>query len=90
MFKSGCTSLEDDSREGHPKTASTPEIVAKIQDMVLEDRRLTERDLVEALGISLGTMSNILSKVLGFKKLCAQYVPHSLTIQQKHIRMRLC
>lgn len=67
-----------------------PEIIAKIQDMVLEDRRLTERDLVGALSISLGTVSNILSEVLGFKKLYAQWVPHSLTMQQKHIRMRLC
>ena len=57
--------------------------------MVLEDRRLTERDLVEALHISLGSVSHILSEILGFRKLCAQWVPHSLTMEQKHIRMRL-
>ena len=34
-------------------------------------------------------MSHILSEILGFRKLCAQWVPHSLTIEQKHIRMRL-
>jgi hypothetical protein len=84
-FKRGRTSLEDDPREGRQKSASTSEIVAKRQDMVLEDRRLTERDLVEALGISLSSVSNILAEVLGFRKLCAQWVPHSL----KHIRMRL-
>ena len=53
-FKRGRTSIEEDPREGRPKSASTPEIMAKILDMVLEDRRLTERDLVEALYISLG------------------------------------
>lgn len=88
-FKRGRTSLEDDPREGRPKSASTPEIIAKIQDMVLENRRLTERDLVEALHISLGSVSHILSEILGFRKLCAQWVPHSLTMEQKHIRMRL-
>ena len=88
-FKRGRTSIEDDPREGRPKSASTPEIIAKIQDMVLEDRRLTERDLVEALHISLGSVSHILSEILGFRKLCAQWVPHSLTMEQKHIRMRL-
>ncbi|KFM63759.1 hypothetical protein X975_18358, partial [Stegodyphus mimosarum] len=72
LFKSSRTSLEDDPSEGCPKTASTPEIIAKIQDMILEDRRLTERDLTEALGISLGTVSNILSVNLGFKKLYAK------------------
>lgn len=88
-FKRGRTSLADDPREGRPKTASTPKIVEKIQEMVLEDRRLTERDLEEALGISLGSVSHILSEILGFRKLCAQWVPHSLTMEQKHIRMRL-
>jgi histone-lysine N-methyltransferase SETMAR len=88
-FKRGRTSLEDDPRQGRPKTAVTPEIVEKIQDIVLENRRVTERHLVEALGISLGSVSNILTEVLGFRKLCAQWVPHSLTMEQKHIRMRL-
>jgi len=88
-FKRGRTSLEDESRQGRPKTASTPEIIAKIQDMVLEDRRLTKRGLAEALGISDFTANHILTKVLGLKKLCAQWVPHSLTGEQKHIRMRL-
>ena len=42
---------EDDPRKARPKSASTPETIAEMQDMVLEDRRLTERDLVEALHI---------------------------------------
>ena len=88
-FKRGRTSIEDDPREGRPKSASTPEIIAKIQDMVLEDRRLTEKDLVEALHISLGSVSHILSEILGFRKVCAQWVKHSLTMEQKHIQMRL-
>ncbi|XP_015190539.1 PREDICTED: putative uncharacterized protein FLJ37770 [Polistes dominula] len=88
-FKRGRTNLEDDLRQGRPKTATKPEIVEKIQDIVLKNRRVTERDLVAAQGISLGNVSNILTEVLGFKKLCAQWVPHSLTMEQKHIRMRL-
>ena len=72
-FKRGRTSLQKDPREVRPKSASTPEIMAKIQDMVLEDRRLTERDLGETLHISLGSVSHILSEILGFRKLCAQF-----------------
>ena len=34
-------------------------------------------------------MSYILSEILGFKNLCAQHVPHLLTMEQKHIRMRV-
>lgn len=87
-FKRGRTSLEDDPRQGRPKSASTPEIIAKIQDMVLEDRRLTVDEIGDTVNISHGTAHNILSEVLGFKKLCAQWVPHSLTMEQKHIRQQ--
>ena len=40
LFKLGCTSLEDDSREGRPKIATTPEIIQQVHDMVLDDRRV--------------------------------------------------
>jgi transposase len=36
-FKCGCTSLEDDPCEGHPKSATTLEIIEQVQDMVLDD-----------------------------------------------------
>jgi len=87
-FKRGRKSLEDEPRQGRPKTALTPEI-AKIQDMFLEDRQLFKKGLVEALSISDFTANHILTEVLGLKKLCAQWVPYSLTVEQKHIRMRL-
>lgn len=54
---------------GCPKIVSTTKIIAKIQDIVLEDRQLSERDLIEALGMSLGTVSHIWGKVLVFRKL---------------------
>ena len=39
-FKRGHTSLEDDPREGHPKSATTSEIIEQVHDMVLDDRRM--------------------------------------------------
>lgn len=38
-----------------------PEIITRTQGMVWKDRRLTARDLVKALGISLGSMNDILA-----------------------------
>ena len=55
----------------------------------MKDRRITKRDLAEALGISLGSVSNIVAEVLGYRKMRVKWVPHSLTMEQKHIRMRL-
>lgn len=39
--------------------------------MVLAHLQLTDRDLVETLGISVGSVSHILDEVLGLRKLCA-------------------
>jgi transposase len=35
-FKRGRTSLEDDPREGRPKSATPPEIIEQVHDMVVE------------------------------------------------------
>jgi hypothetical protein len=36
-FKRDHTSLEDDPREGRPKSVTTPEIIKQVHDMVLDD-----------------------------------------------------
>jgi len=36
-FKRGRTSLEDDPREGRPKSATTPEVIDQVHDMVLDE-----------------------------------------------------
>jgi transposase len=43
-FKCGRTSLEDDPREGRPKSA-TPEIIEQVHDMILDDRRMKVREI---------------------------------------------
>ena len=78
LFKSGRTSLEDDSRESHPKIATTPEIIQQVYDMVLDDRRVKVKEIAD-----------ILHQELNMRELCARWVPHLLTIDQKRIRMRI-
>ena len=51
-FKRGHTSLEDDPREGRPKSATTPEIIEQMDDMVLVDQRMKVREIAETKGIS--------------------------------------
>jgi histone-lysine N-methyltransferase SETMAR len=48
-FKRGRTSLEDDPREGRPKSATTPEIIEQVLDMVLDDRRMEVREIYVTL-----------------------------------------
>jgi len=51
-FKRGRTSLEDDAREGRPKSATTPEIIEQVHDMVLDNRRMKVPEIAETIGIS--------------------------------------
>ena len=47
-------------RSGRPVKVTTPEMIAKIYDMVLSDRRIKVREIVKATGISQGTVFSIL------------------------------
>ena len=88
-FKRGRTSLEDDPREGRPKSATTPEIIEQVHDMVLDDRRIKVREIAETIGISKERVGYILLEELHMKKLCARWVPRLLTADQKRIRMKI-
>ena len=50
-FKRGRQSLEDDVRPGRPVTVATPEMVNKVHDIVMTDRRVTERYIASKTGI---------------------------------------
>jgi transposase len=82
-FKRGRTSLEDDPREGRPKSATAPEIIEQVHDMVLDDRRIKVPEIAESIGISKERVGYILHEELYMKKLRARWMPHLLTADQK-------
>ena len=55
--------------------------------MILDDPKLKLRELAEAVHISYGLVYNILHEKLEARKLCSRWVPCSLTIDQKRIRV---
>jgi len=87
-FKRGRTSLEDDPREGRPKSA-TPEIIEQVHDTVLDDWRMKVREIAKTIGISKKRVGYILHDELDMKKLCARWVPRLLTADQKRTRMKI-
>jgi histone-lysine N-methyltransferase SETMAR len=88
-FKRGHTSLEDDPREGRPKSATTPEIIEQVHNMVLGERRMKVREIAETIGISKEHVEYIFHEELDMKKLCARWVPRLLTADQKCTRMKI-
>ena len=68
-FKRGRTKLEDDPREGRPKTGTTPEIIKQFHNIVSEDPNLTKREIANAIDISDERVFHILHEELHMRKL---------------------
>ena len=88
-FKRGRTSIEDDDRSGRPCTATSDEIIGKIHNAVLDDRRIKIHELADIVKISEERVRYIIHHHLDMKKLSARWVPRLLTIDQKRQRMNL-
>ena len=64
-------------------------MVNKVHDIVMTDRRVTERYIASKTGISQERVHSILTENLEMKKLSARWVPRLLTVDQKHARRTL-
>ena len=51
---------------------------------------VTMLQIAEEVGISSGSVSNILHNSIGLSKVSARWVPHMLTKEQKQRRVNLC
>lgn len=88
-FKRGRTSCNDAPRSGRPNEVTTPEMVTKIKNIVLQDRRLKLREIAHIVNISSERVFNILHEYLSMKKLCARWVPRLLNDEQKKQRVNV-
>ena len=82
-FKAGKSFVEDDTRPGRPKTSVTKANIAAVKIVVEQDARLSVKDIASCSGISEGSVHTILKKRLDLRKVCARWVPHLLTEEQK-------
>ncbi|CAH1988838.1 unnamed protein product [Acanthoscelides obtectus] len=80
-FKRGRVSLSDDPRVGAPKTAVTQENVDAVRKLIIEDRRVTYREIQASLKISKTSIKKKILEELGVRK---------LVYQQKAARVNWC
>ncbi|UYV66821.1 hypothetical protein LAZ67_4002986 [Cordylochernes scorpioides] len=67
--------LKNDLHEERPKTATTPETIEKVHNIVLDDREVKEE-----------TVRNILHEELSMRKIFARWVLHLWNVYQKEMR----
>jgi len=83
QFKRGDFSTCVAPRSGRPKTVNTPEIIDKIHELILEDRRISAKSIVQQLGISRERVGSIIHEDLDMRKLSMKWVPKYLNADQK-------
>jgi len=65
---------------------TTPKIIDQIHELILEDRRISAKSIVEQLDISRERVGFIIHEDLDMRKLSAKWVPKCLNADQKRQR----
>ena len=86
-FNDGRESIENDLRVSRP--VLTEKNVATVKTLIKEDARYTVQEIEELSGIHSSSVLKILRERLGLRKICARWVPHLLTDEQKQSRVKL-
>jgi len=72
QFKRGDFSTCDAPRLGRPKTATSPESIDQIHELILEDRQISVKSIAEQLGISRERVGSLIHEDLDTRKLSAK------------------
>lgn len=89
QFKWGRESIHDDPKCGRPLEARTDEIIKKVEDLVLIDRRVKVSVIAREIGISETSVFKILHEDLGMSKVSARWIPKLLSPEQKLCRRQI-
>lgn len=85
--KDGRDGVHDEHQSERPSTSKTEENILKIRDSVLENRRLSFRDVVDVTEISFGSAQSILKDHLGLSRISSGLVSKSpIIIRQRLLR----
>ena len=63
QFKCGRLSIHDEPRSGRPSTSCEHDMIQKVEKIILEDRRVNFTNIAAELGISQGSVFNIMKSI---------------------------
>jgi hypothetical protein len=78
------------TRDGQPKSTQTEVNIVAVADLVKNDHRIASRMIAESLNIPKTVVLQILKEDLEKRKLCARFVPDSLTPVQREDQVTSC
>jgi len=81
---------ENKPKEPRPCTTRSEDMIAQVEQMVMEDRCLTVEQIVANASISTRSVDTILHDDLKMRKVFARWVPEMLTNENKASRFTVC
>ena len=87
-FKDDSTSVDSEPRHGRPSTSRNDNVINQVRTLVMQDRRITVRELADEVGVSIGSVHTILTADLGLRRVSAKFVL-KLTMEQKQLRLEI-
>jgi len=88
-FKTGRTLIDEDPRSGRPSMSTDDVHIDAVRHLILQNCRLTIREIAEDVGISFGSCSAILTEKLNTHCVASKFVPCVLTKDQKANRVNI-
>ncbi|XP_023215894.1 putative uncharacterized protein FLJ37770 [Centruroides sculpturatus] len=82
MFMESSEHVKDEPCSGRPFTSTDEQHVAQIRDLVLNDRRMTIKDIIEHVPVSFGSCQAILKDHLGLQLIASRVIQ-----KQQSVRM---
>jgi len=82
--------VEDPVHSGQKSTCATPEIIAKVREGILEDRRQTIRDVCNRVELSYGSCQRILADELNMRRIASKFVPRLSNNDEQDHRVQVC
>jgi len=81
--------VESDACSGRASTSQDDELIDQVWTLVMQDCRVTVRELVEEVGISTGSVHSILTNDLAMRRVSAKFVPKLLPMEQKQLHVEV-
>jgi len=81
-FKDGNTSIQDEPRNGRPRTAFTERNKERVDEIIQDDRRVTVDTIARTLGIGHNAVQEMIES-LAYRKVCVGWVLRLLTEDHK-------
>ncbi|GFW23747.1 histone-lysine N-methyltransferase SETMAR [Trichonephila clavipes] len=86
-FSEGRTDVHDEQRTGRPSVISDA-LLQRTEEVIRANRRLGLKEMLQIIPeVSITTLYEVVTVKLGYRKLCARWVPKMLTEEHKRKKM---